>query len=268
MVTYLRMMGSVRRARAAGALNDLRRESVVIVMVDRRRPRAVPSDVSSRRGRGTALAVAGLAALLAACGPSANPASSGAPGSAPPIASATAPSTGATLPPPQTPIGPGTYRWDGFEHTILVTLGEGWDLGHNNPTFFDLFRGSDFPAVTFARFTHVYLDGTSRAQATDAAGAATTFAGRPDMTVTQPLDIQLGGLSGRQFDVTTKAAKTPLFFGQAGDFRLDPEFSTRYRILDFPGGGILVIGIHAHVADFDGALALGEPVVTTFRVEP
>ena len=109
---------------------------------------------------------------------------------------------------------------------------------------------------------------TSRVQATDAASAATTLAGRPDMTLSEPLEIQLGGLSGLQFDVRTTAAKTPLFFGLAGDFRLDPEFSTRYRILDFPGGGILVIGIHAQLADFDAAVALGDPVVETFRVEP
>lgn len=38
--------------------------------------------------------------------------------------------------------------------------------------------------------------------------------------------IDLGGLEGRQFDITTLEARTPLFFGPAGDFQLDPEFRT------------------------------------------
>lgn len=182
--------------------------------------------------------------------------------------SITDPPIGATFPPSQTPIEPGTYRWDGFGHAIAVTLGAGWDLGHDKPTLFDLFRGNDFPAITFARFTEVYADGSTKVPAMDAATAVATLLARSDMTVTTPATIDLGGLAGRQFDVTTTVPRTPLFFGASGDFRLDPEFRTRYRILDFPGGGILVIGIHAHLADFDAAVALADPVVATFSVGP
>jgi hypothetical protein len=176
--------------------------------------------------------------------------------------------TARTFPPPQTTIEPGIYRWDGFEQTISVDLGSGWELGHNNPSFFDLFRGSDFPSVTFARFTDVYVDRTARVTAADAALVASTLAGRTDMTVTDPAIIALGGLSGRQFDLVTTQAQTPLFFGPAGDFKLDPDFRTRYRVLDFLGEGVLVIGIHARGGDFDAGLALGDPVVATLTVEP
>ena len=80
--------------------------------------------------------------------------------------------------------------------------------------------------------------------------------------------IELGGLAGRQFDLTTMEARTPLFFGPAGDFQLDPEFTTRYRVLDFPDGGVLVIGIHARAAAFEAGVALGDPLVATLIVEP
>jgi hypothetical protein len=173
-----------------------------------------------------------------------------------------------TFPPPQTPIGPGTYRWDGFEHTIAFDLGSGWALGHDNPSFFDLFRGSDFPSITFARFADVYVDRSARATAADAALVASTFAGRTDMTVSDPSVVEIGGLSGRQFDLAATQPQTPLFVGSAGDFKLDPEFKTRYRVLDFPGGGVLVIGIHARDAGFDAGLALGDPVVATLTVKP
>ena len=143
-------------------------------------------------------------------------------------------------------------------------MGPGWALGHDNAAFFDLFRGSDFPSISFGRFTDVYVDGTSRAAAVDAETVATALLARTD--VTDSSSIELGGRGGRQFDLVTVNPRTPLFFGPAGDFKLDPEFKTRYRVLDFPGGGVLVIGIRTRVDGFDDGIALAEPVVATLIV--
>ena len=46
------------------------------------------------------------------------------------------------------------------------------------------------------------------------------------------------------------------------------EFKTRYRVLDFPGGGVLVIGVHSRGEGFDAAVALADPLTSTLRVEP
>ena len=225
--------------------------------------------------------VAAVTAILVGCASTTASITPGA-GTPGPTASATRPSAttvaatdtsddpraGRTFPPSQTPIEPGTYRWDGFERPITVDLGSGWALGHDNPSFFDLFRGSDFPAITFARFSDVYVDGTVRMDADDAAAVASTLAGRTDLTVAHPSVVEIGGLTGRQFDLTTTEPRTPLFFGPAGDFKLDPGFVTRYRVLDFPGGGVLVVGIHARTGAFDDAVALGDPVVASLAVEP
>ena len=173
-----------------------------------------------------------------------------------------------TFPPSQTAIEPGTYRWDGFERPITFDVGAGWEIGHHNRSFFDLFRGSEFPSVSFARFTDVYLDETQRALAVDAATVAAALASRMDLTVLDLREIDLGGLPGRQFDLAASEPQTPLFFGPAGDFRLDPEFKTRYRVLDFPGGGVLVIGIHARDGGFEDGVALADPLVATLTVEP
>ena len=218
---------------------------------------------------GPRLAILATAVLLAACGPGSSPSPSvGSVAPSPSLDATIGPSAGRTFPPSQTPIDPGTYVWSGFERDISVELGAGWDLGHDNPAFFDLFRGSDFPSVSFARFSDVYSDAATRRPATDASAVVAALAGRADVTLTGRAAIQLAGLSGEQFDVVTQAAKTPLFFGPAGDFRLDPEFKTRYRVLDFPGGGVLVIGVHARLADFDEAIALGDPLVATLQVRP
>ena len=157
----------------------------------------------------------------------------------------------------------------GWLRTVLtVDLGTGWEIGHDDPAFWDLFRGSDFPSISFARFTDVYTDGVSREAATDPADIAATLSARDDLTITAPKAIELGGMQGQQFDLVTTEPKTPVFVGPAGDFRLDPEFKTRYRVLDFPGGGVLVIGIHAPDPDFEAAVGLADPVVSTVQLGP
>lgn len=206
------------------------------------------------------VATALVAILIAGCG-------FGSGGQATERASATPVRPALIFPPSQTPIEPGTYRWDGFDRPVSITLGPGWQLGHDNPAFFDLFRGSDFPAVSFARFSDVYTDRAHRVVAGDAESVETSLLGRIDLTLTGVTPTELGGLEGWQFDLTTLEARTPLFFGPAGDFQLEPEFETRYRVLDFPGGGVLVVGIHARVDAFDAGLALGDPVVATLIVE-
>ena len=113
----------------------------------------------------------------------------------------------------------------------------------------------------------MYVDGTTRAAAVDAETVAATLTGRTDVTVTDVAEIELGGRTGRQFDLVTLQPQTPLFFGPAGDFKMDPEFKTRYRALDFPGGGVLVIGIHTRDGGFDDGVALAEPVVATLTVQ-
>ena len=271
---------TVARASSAGARAD---------RLNVRVPATVARSVrTSRRsvavGRAVALAAPGLVVAvvlsLAACaapGPS-TPIASSSPSSTaevptsaptatpPPGPTATVADAAPTFPPSQQPIEPGTYGWDGFEPAITITLAAGWALGHDNPAFFDLFRGSDFPSVTFARMTDVYTDRTAHVPALDAATVVAALGARGDIRLSGLEPVDLGGLPGQSFDLATLEPQTPLFISPAGDFRLDPAFATRYRVLDVPGGGVLVIGIHAPSAAFDTALTLGEPVVASLSV--
>ena len=114
----------------------------------------------------------------------------------------------------------------------------------------------------------MYVDGVKRSAATDAAAVAATLGRRTDVSMTDPTAIELGGRDGLQFDLTTTAPKTPLFYGPAGDFRLEPAFKTRYRVLDFPVGGILVIGVHSPGEGFDAAVASRIPSRRPFASSP
>ncbi len=219
-------------------------------------------------GGAAASAFAATALLLAGCGSSEH--SNGPRSTTSSSAEATtidATDAAQPFPPSQTPIEPGTYRWSGFEPSITITVGSGWALGHDDPAFFDLFRGSDFPSVTFGRFTDVYVDEATRAPAADVASVTAALTARVDVLVTDEADIELGGLTGHRFDVVTLAPRTPLFFGPAGDFQLDPNFQTRFSVLDFPGGGVLVIGIHTHDGGFDDAVTLAGPLVESLTVD-
>jgi hypothetical protein len=124
-------------------------------------------------------------------------------------------------------------------------------------------------ALFLRRFGAEYLEGM-KGIADGAAAAGARWDGRPiDLidVVTINADVETNflenaleatanGLEGRQFDLTTLEARTPLFFGPAGDFQLDPEFKTRYQVLDFPGGGVLV----------GGSFETGGPLATALRL--
>ena len=61
--------------------------------------------------------------------------------------------------------------------------------------------------------------------------------------------------------------QTPLFRGPAGDFKMDPEFENRYRLLDLPGGGVLFIGVHVHTGGLDAADDLADPILASLAFE-
>jgi hypothetical protein len=198
---------------------------------------------------------AGLASTVAqTAGPTGSPASS--------VAAAR------TFPPSQTPIAPGRYRWSRVAPAVSFDVGPGWELGHAHPEFFDLFRGSDFPSVSFARFTSVHSDATTQVPATDAQTVVAALSARSDVTLSGAEAVTLGGLSGTRFDLSVASPQTPLFMGPAGAFKMDPGFVNRYRVLDLPGGGVLVIGVHVRGDGIEAASGLAEPIFASFAVDP
>jgi hypothetical protein len=171
-----------------------------------------------------------------------------------------------TLPPSQVPIAPGTYRWDGFVPAVSFELESGWQVGHRHPEFFDLFRGDDFPGVSFGRFDDVFTGVSAPVPASDAATVVASLSGFPGLTVSPPRPIELGGLPGQEFTLTSSVQQTPLFRGAGGDFKMDPGFETRYRILDLPDGGVLVVGVVARDCGLDEAEELAAPILASLTI--
>lgn len=163
-------------------------------------------------------------------------------------------------------VEPGTYTWEEFSPAVSFEVGPGWEVGHRNPEFFDLFVDGDFPAVSFGRFVDVFTDDTTRVPARDAANVIASLSTRPDVTLSAPQSAQMGGLRGQAFTLSVATDQTPLFGGRNGVFRMDPGFETRYTALDVPGDGVIFVGVAAREGELDAALDAAAPILATLTV--
>jgi len=231
-----------------------------------------------RQARG--LAVFTLAGALAACGTSG--VASNAPTSPAGSANGTPPTRTARSTPAGTPIAsgavwlrapgedrppldPGTYWFNGFEPWLAVTVGDGWEVGHFHGDFFDLFRNGDFPSIGFGRFPQVkHRDGTT-IEATSARAIVDGLKSNPELEVTDVGPASVAGLTGFTIDIRAKSAQTPLFTSPDGDFKFDPEFIARWRILDVAGGAVEIL-VAARPGTLDEALEATQPILDSLRV--
>ena len=162
-------------------------------------------------------------------------------------------------------LEPGTYRFDGFEPAVEVTVGDGWEVGHFHPDFFDLFHAGDFPSVGFARFATVkHRDGTTYAAVTAEAVVA-ALRSNPDLEVVDVGPVLVAGLAGRTVDIRAKREQSPLFSTPNGDFRFDPEFISRWHILEVDGGTMQIL-VAARPGKLDAAIEATSSILSSLRL--
>jgi len=162
-------------------------------------------------------------------------------------------------------LEPGTYWFNGFDPWLEVTVREGWEVGHFHDNFFDLFLEGDFPSIGFGRFAAVkHRDGTT-IEATSAQVVVDGLRSNPELEVADVGPASVAGLTGRTVDIRAKSQQVPLFGTPDGDFRFDPEFLSRWHILDVPGGAIEIL-IAARPGRLDEAIAATRPVLDSVRL--
>jgi hypothetical protein len=162
-------------------------------------------------------------------------------------------------------LQPGTYWFDGFDPWLEVTVGEGWEVGHFHRDFFDLFRGGDFPSIGFGRFATVkHRDGTTF-PAVDAEAVVEALRSNPDLEVTDVGAASIARLTGSTVDIRAKREQSPLFSTPDGDFKFDPEFISRWHILDVSGGTLQIL-VAARPGKLDAAIATTQPVLDSLRI--
>lgn len=217
--------------------------------------------------------------------PSATPAPSASPS---PTAS---PSPVTNLPswytPSERPTGPGilpagSHTTQSFSPGFTFSVPEGWVNPSDSSGFFNLFPDTPANQAEFARseglaqvifmavhptpwFTCESLENNRGASAAEMVAAASA---NEVLAVSEPVDVSIGGLTGKQFDVRRNPDWTGTCPGDA-DFPqgFDPgDERTRGIYLDVPGRGVLTIHLFSNSsAENEAFLAEAMPIVESFQ---
>jgi len=221
--------------------------------------------------------------------PSPSPAASTLPSATP----SAAPSAGAVLPPwyttSETPSGPGILSAGGhttrsFMPGFTFSVPDGWVNDTDSVDFFGLFPDTPANQAQFARseglaqsmamsvypspwFTCESVENNRGATAAEMVAAAMA---NEALAVSDPVDVAIGGLTGKQFDVRRNPDWTGTCPGDSDlPQGLDPrDERTRGIFLDVPDRGVLVMLLYSmSSAETEAFLAEAMPIIESFQFD-
>jgi hypothetical protein len=225
--------------------------------------------------------------------PSAAPTASATPTAAPTVAPTIAPTAAARWPTWFTPdairdangagiLSAGTHSMEVFTPSFTYSTPEGWVNSHDERDYINLFPDSPPNAAQFERSgefaQHVFggphaspwfscesAEDNVGATAADKVAAMLTA---EVLTVSGVTDVNIGGLTGKQFDVR----RNPDWTGTCPEDSELPEGvdaedeRTRGFLLDAPGRGVIVIFIYSiSSAEHDAFVAEAMPIIESFQ---
>jgi len=237
-----------------------------------------------------AVAVFGVALLRTPSGPgSVAPTTAPTPSAQPTPAASDSRSPSASFAYPPAEILPaGTYTSTSFAPALTLTVPDGWindsDVaeGTGSYGFYGLFPDTPANRAEFARsggadkgilivsnllrpyFMCEDWEDNRGATATEMAAAV---AGNEAFTTTGPVDVTIGGLSGKQIDLSLNPNWTETCPDGVPTSALADQ-RTRAIFLDRPGGPVLVMFVGSvHAADHEAFLAEAMPIVESFQFD-
>jgi hypothetical protein len=215
------------------------------------------------------------------------------PTAAPPAGPTSAPSAGASWPtwyPAEAVrdangagiLSAGSQATRVFRPAFTYTAADGWVNAYDEPNYYTLFPDSPANAARFASsdelanqiFMGVQPSPWFTCDAAENNSGATAAAMVAAMTADEVLatsglvDVAIGGLTGKQFDVR----RSPDWTGTCpGDSELPPDVDpederTRAILLDLPSGGVLAIFMYSSSSpEHDAFVAEAMPIVESFE---
>ena len=171
-----------------------------------------------------------------------------------------------------------------FTPAFTYSAADGWVNAYDEPNFFTLFPDTPANAAQFARseelgqtiFMSVYptpwftCEAAENNRGATAAEMVAAAMASEALAVSDPVDVAIGGLTGKHVDVR----RNPDWTGTCpGDSDLpagvDPEDErSRGIFLDVPGRGVLVMILYSiSSADFEAFLAEAMPIVESFEFD-
>jgi hypothetical protein len=215
--------------------------------------------------------------------PSPTPTASGSP--------STAPSVGAVLPAwyttSEVPSGPGilpagSHTTKSFRPGFTFSVPNGWVNEQDARDYFALFPDTPANKAEFGRSgalaqsifmgphssPYFVCESVENNRGTTAAEMVAAVTANEVLATTGLVDVAIGGLTGKQFDVRLN----PDWTGTCPPAPDDPpdlaDVRTRVILLDAPGRGVIVIFIGSmYSADFEAFLAEAMPIVESFQFD-
>ncbi len=168
-----------------------------------------------------------------------------------------------------------------FVPSFRFTVPEGWVNDADSAGFFSLFPDTAENAAehaasgSFAHGIHMGLMDSPYflCEALEANGGATSAEMVADLVAndtlaTQPVDVVIGGLTGKQVDVRLDPGWTGSCPGDSPSFDLK-DVRVRGILLDVPDRGVLVIFARSlHAAGHETFLADAMPILESFQFDP
>jgi hypothetical protein len=159
-----------------------------------------------------------------------------------------------------TPLEPGAYTFSPFEPAVVFELGDGWEGGHTNPEFFDVWRGMRV-AVMFGR-PGFLLRGDERVPTDElTTDEALQILREQNDTSSRAPALVLDGQTVPSV-IVRSSAQTELFGGPGGTFTADPDFRNRIAAVDVDGTLVLVIVSAKTPMELEDRLAVTEMLGT------
>lgn len=162
-------------------------------------------------------------------------------------------------------LAAGRYARDGFEPRITFAVGEGWTAEQAASGFFDIQDDPGALDVVAVQFANV-VGGASADE------LVAEIQANPQLTVSEPESVAIGGLEGMRVVVeTTDPPETdppvfrPVLVVAAGPLSIASARRLQVNLFDTPAGvlGILVGG---SIAEWDRALERSGPVLDSVTI--
>jgi hypothetical protein len=175
------------------------------------------------------------------------------------------------------PAGTSTTRW--YKPGTSFTVPEGWVNDLDVSIAYGLFPDSNANEAEFASSGEVangifivsvdspyfYCEAWEGTSGTAAARAAFLMASEA-FTVSEPVDVTIGDLTGKQFDMRVDPDWTATCPGDPPGSRVGDQ-RNRVTFLDTPGGVIAIAVGSKHAADHEAFLAEAMPIVESFEFD-
>lgn len=182
---------------------------------------------------------------------------------------------------------PGAHRtWSPFSRPFAYVVPDGWTNDWNVPLGYAVLPVDAAQAAEPGIFIFLDVYGSDQTSCTrrPASGVGRTSAdlvawldSLPDLSITAPTPVSVGGLAGARLDVSVTSGGPvcspgdyqlwvsdyqPLWWG------LTPGHPTRHYLLDLPDRHNVLIVVPAPEADFDALMAIADPIIESFDFAP